>query len=220
MEYEYKHLIPEVWVSVRGWEGKYQVSNHGRFRSCTRWVIRSDGKLAIIPSKIHKPTLSSGVKKYNGSGKRMYVKLSGNGTCRSVLLNRLVARAFLPNLHGKPEVNHINANPLENQVWNLEWSTKRENMDHAAELGLIGRNWNNIRHIIRCVELGITTIGVGRMVEILSELGKSVDFPRVLRCALSNGKKTCAGLSFRSIPISELNGMSSHVFSEKLGIPS
>ena len=49
-------------------------------------------------------------------------------------VHRLVATAFIPNPDGKPQVNHIDGNPANNSVTNLEWVTNRENKDKAQEL--------------------------------------------------------------------------------------
>lgn len=43
----------------------------------------------------------------------------------------LVAEAFIPNPHGYPEVRHIDGNPYNNHVSNLEWGTHTDNMRDA-----------------------------------------------------------------------------------------
>ena len=46
-------------------------------------------------------------------------------------VHRLVAQAFIPNPHGKAQVNHLNGDTLDNRAANLDWATQSENMIHA-----------------------------------------------------------------------------------------
>ena len=50
-------------------------------------------------------------------------------------VHRIVAKAFLFNDNLKTEVNHKDANKLNNRLSNLEWVTRHENIEHAKSLG-------------------------------------------------------------------------------------
>jgi hypothetical protein len=59
------------------------------------------------------------------------VRLYKDNQHKDFYLHRLVALNFIPNNENKPCVNHIDSNPANNNVENLEWCTHHENMTHA-----------------------------------------------------------------------------------------
>lgn len=108
----------EIWRDVVGYEGLYQVSNLGRVKSFHR------GK-----EKVLNPTVNS------AGYMHLTLCVAGKHTSRTV--HSLVAEVFVPNPDGKPEINHIDGDKLNNCAWNLEWTTCRENLRHASKMGLL-----------------------------------------------------------------------------------
>lgn len=91
---------------IKGYEGLYKVTNDGRVYS----VRKKDW---LLPSS---------------TGGYMIVNLWKDGTARAFRVHRLVAEAFIPNPHNKPQVNHLDENPSNNRMENLEWATAEENI--------------------------------------------------------------------------------------------
>lgn len=71
--------------------------------------------------------------KPDSSNKKGYkrVTLSVNGRTKRYLVHRMVAEIFIPNPNAYPHVNHIDNNPSNNHVKNLEWVTHSQNMIHC-----------------------------------------------------------------------------------------
>lgn len=119
----------EEWNPIDGWEGFYEVSNFGRVKSLSR-VAKSSWKHKnrVLKERIMK-------QQTNGLG-RPTVDLSNGELSKTFQVAVMVAKAFVPNPDNKPQVNHIDGNPANNKVSNLEWVTNSENMKHAWENGL------------------------------------------------------------------------------------
>ena len=62
------------------------------------------------------------------------VTLSKHSKTKRFQVHRLVAKAFIPNPENKPCVNHIDGNPSNNNVNNLEWCTYSENELHSYKV--------------------------------------------------------------------------------------
>jgi hypothetical protein len=112
------------WRDIDEFDGYYQVSDEGQVR------IAKNG--ALVPQKFAGSTIKypivvlyTGPKAVRGD-KTKYVRR---------YVHRLVAQAFIDNTEGKPEVNHIDSDPTNNAVENLEWVTHSENMKHANKCG-------------------------------------------------------------------------------------
>lgn len=69
------------------------------------------------------------------------VTLSRNGINYKRLVHRLVAEAFLDNKLNYLEVNHIDYNTTNNNVSNLEWCNRKQNIKHSLEKNSPIRNF-------------------------------------------------------------------------------
>ena len=106
----------EIWKDVIGYEGIYQISNFGNLKSF------KNKKSGII------------LKQTNKKGGYFSVVLCFNDKIRYTRIHRLVAESFIPNPEEKKHVNHIDGNKQNNNVYNLEWNTPKENVNHALSL--------------------------------------------------------------------------------------
>lgn len=73
------------------------------------------------------------LKPYLDSRKR-YLQIgliNSNGKRYKLLLHRIVATVFIPNPNNLPEVNHRDYNPQNCKVDNLEWCTRKENLEYS-----------------------------------------------------------------------------------------
>jgi hypothetical protein len=57
----------------------------------------------------------------------LYVQLPVDGKLHLSLIHRLVCKAFVDNKDGKPQVDHIDGNKLNNTAENLRWVSVSEN---------------------------------------------------------------------------------------------
>lgn len=116
--YERDLLNPEFKpLIIHGIDRGYKVSNIGI-------IIDKNGR------EVKTYTNNGG---YKTAWLRGFNKNKRNST--PVLVHRVVAEAFIPNPENKPEINHINCNQIFNWAGNLEWVTRKENMEYADMLG-------------------------------------------------------------------------------------
>jgi hypothetical protein len=137
-------MINEIWKSVMGYHG-YEVSNLGNVRSYKRRgstdIHDKPVLLKSIPVKTH-------CKVY------LCYRLRIQGTTKTEYIHRLVAKAFHENHENKPQVNHIDNNPLNNNSNNLEWCTNSENQRHRfkSQHPTVGRDRNSFRVCFTTIE--------------------------------------------------------------------
>lgn len=114
-------MIEEVWKDIKGYEGRYQISNLGNVCSLPR-IVRNRSGVKTKPKKLLKPCV------YHYLRVTLYDEEKKPKYCD---IHRLVAKAFLPNPDNLPVINHKDGNRQNNAVTNLEWCTQLHNVWHA-----------------------------------------------------------------------------------------
>lgn len=169
----------EIWKSVVGYEGLYEVSNFGRIRALARAYCDKNGRVSNIKERIMKQPLSN-------TGYH-HTALRKNGISVTRNLHRIIAEAFIPNPDNKPCINHINGDKSDNTLINLEWVTHAENIQHAGATGLMkfGINHHGSKldeEKVRFIRENVTTNGGDLTYE---ELGRMFNVSRhSLQCVV------------------------------------
>lgn len=126
-------LIISEWKTIPETKDLYQASIYGDIKSNDRTIIKMNrwGYESELKKKgrILKPWVDS--------GGYYVVYLCVDGNRKAVNVHRLIALTFLPFVENKLHVNHIDGNKKNNNIDNLQWCNRSENMVHAVETGLL-----------------------------------------------------------------------------------
>ena len=122
--------MEEIWKPIKDYENLYEISNLGRIRSKDRVVYQKNRWNDNLSRFLYKGKLLNTKIEEN---KYVQVHLCKNNKQKRYLVHRLVAETFIPNPENKEQVNHINCNKNDNRVENLEWTTPKENTQHAIK---------------------------------------------------------------------------------------
>lgn len=124
-EKEFVGELPENTRWAVGFEGHYAVDIYGTVFSAKTGALKK---------------LSGGILSSQGPNKNKdtyhVVCLSMNGVNQTEYVHRLVAKAFIPNPHNLPQVNHKDGIKLHNEASNLEWVTPQGNSIHGLTIDL------------------------------------------------------------------------------------
>lgn len=104
----------ERWKDITGFEGYYQISDHGRLKS---FKAIKDGYILSQTNK-------------KGGYFSVILEIKGQ-IVRHTRIHILVAEAFLPNLNNFKMINHKDSNKQNNHYSNLEWCSAKHNCNHA-----------------------------------------------------------------------------------------
>lgn len=177
----------ELWLPVKGYEGRYEVSNYGNVVSLN---YRQTGEKRPLIIK-------------TGKDGYLRVTLCKKSICKSILVHRLVAEAFIPNHGNKPFVDHIDTDRKNNCVWNLKWCDRKENANNPITLKRMGDNLRNLKRIYgkqmamkRKIKVAQYTLD-GELVRVWDsakdiEISLSIPNPEICNCCKGN-RKTARG---------------------------
>lgn len=113
-----ENLPNEEWKEIEGFPN-YKVSNMGRIQSKKGLITPySKGKTAYKLVNLYDNELKS----------------------HKFSFHRIVAKHFLPNPNNLPEINHIDENPSNNAVFNLEWCDREYNTHYGTRCQKIKDN--------------------------------------------------------------------------------
>lgn len=120
--------MSEIWLPIPGFEGRYEVSDHGRVRSIAHTVPYRHRSGVLTRKRVRARILRPGTVK---TGHQIVFLGCGNGR----LIHRLVMEAFVgPRPPGK-ECCHWDGDPAHNHLTNLRWGTRTDNVRDAIRHG-------------------------------------------------------------------------------------
>lgn len=117
----------EMWKAIPGFEGRYEASTDGRIRS---------GREVLDPTRRQRRVFKQNFRPDHKGRVDARISLRKDQRRQSYLVARLVAMTWCPGYEDGLTVNHIDGDPLNNAVENLEWISMRENIRKGFEGGL------------------------------------------------------------------------------------
>ena len=164
--------MTETW---KAFETGYEVSNLGNVRSIDR-IVQTAKQPLRLKGKVLKPAIDK--KGY----KRVAIMV--NGKLTTLKVHRIVAKAFIDNVDGKPQVNHIDCIKTNNEVSNLEWVNNSENIQHAFDNGLMKAK--RLHESPRCKQ---TKEGIEEIVRLKSLKVKNKIIAEMFNCSITSIKR-------------------------------
>lgn len=120
----------EIWKAHPEYV-EIEVSTLGNVRTLDK-VVSSETMTRFTKGRVLKQYLN-----HNGYLK---VRIPVDGKWAMKRAHRLVAQTFIPNPDNLPQVNHKSCIRTNNNVENLEWCTRQENIAYRDKLGHTARN--------------------------------------------------------------------------------
>lgn len=162
----------EQWKTIKDYP-MYEVSTEGRVRS------NNNPK---NPKLLKQGTNIGGYKTV------ALVKEKNSGKSYTKQVHRLVAEAFIPNLEGKPFIDHIDTNPENNNVTNLRWCTTEENSNNPLTKARVTQ-----RNRERAIERSQMVLVYDKNFNLLTAFTSTADAARKLDLSQGNIVNCCLG---------------------------
>lgn len=119
----------EIWKDIVGFEYKYQISNLGRVKIKENVSMRMN--MGKMRNYVQRELIMSNT--FDGNYYKVGL-VDERGKVKQIHIHRLLATHFIPNPNNLPQVNHIDGNKKNNDLSNLEWVTRSQNMKHAVDV--------------------------------------------------------------------------------------
>ena len=178
----------EIWKDVIGFEGKYQVSNLGNVRSLN----------------YHGVGYIKNLKKQKGKDGYFYICLSKNGKLKNYAVHRLELEAFVPNKENLPQVNHKNEIKQDNRLENLEWCTRKYNINYGTG------HYRSACKLIKKRAKPVRCIETNKVFRSINEAARSInDYPGTISniCNKKFGFHTAGDLHWEFITLEEYSAL-------------
>ena len=166
-----KKKVEAEWVPVYDYEGLYEINRDGQVRNV------NTGRM---------------IKAWVSDTGYVCVNLRKDKKAKPKKLHRLLMLSFIGPIEGKPVVNHIDGNKLNNDLSNLEWCTSSENNVHAIKTHL--RSYDKIKreYHVQIEDLDFVALGAKAAAEKLHNEGYFIQITTdnlkaaIVRCAIQH----------------------------------
>jgi hypothetical protein len=126
--------MKEEWRDIKGYEGRYQISNYGKVKS-----LKTNREKKAFLQKFG----------------YLKVQLYDGKKARNYFVHRLVAQAFIPNYNNLREINHKDEDKTNNSVTNLEWCDRSYNVKYGKRIDVFRKRMTNhpsVSKVIQCFD--------------------------------------------------------------------
>ena len=176
--------MEEIWKDIEGYEGKYEVSNLGRVRSLDYTIMQPNAHDRHLQPITYKGKM---IKPHEQNSGYLQIGLRDENGKRQFLVHRLVAVAFIPNPDNLPDINHKDENRHNNHADNLEWCTKKYNVNYGNARQHLSDTHRNHPNLSMPVEQ------LSKNGEVLKEYQSANEASRQTGISLSGITRCCNG---------------------------